>query len=1026
MSQNAENERVVSDSIANNYSATDSEVDLEELAEQFVEEYRKGGTPSANDYAKRHPEFAHEILDLFPSLLLLEKGGESPVLQSVSEGVGARPCETLKFERLKNFRIIREIGRGGMGVVYEAWDETLDRPVALKVMKIFPGEKEQTIKRFQREARIAARLHHTNIVPVYGSDAVDDQFYYAMQLIDGESLEQYLRLKEKEASQTLGSSREYRSRLSVWVQKLRERRKANAADDHPDFLRERDSENRSFASTTSVVNPPFGNGSRTSRSRIDSRDADRLPSNTSDADLELLKSRSMLTSVRISSANYYQRIADLGIQAANALEYAHRHDVVHRDIKPSNLIVDHEGVLWITDFGLARSTNPSENVLTRDGQLVGTLRYLAPEALDGSFSPRSDVYSLGLTLYELLTFTPAFGESNYKKLFTQVSEGKPIPPRKLNPKIPSDLETIVLKAIDYSPNNRYTAGELADDLRRFLDERPIRARRAPFLESVWRWSCRNKLVATLAVVVVLLSSLVLCVMGVSYFRMQKLVDEKNVETARAQKNLSLALDAFDGIYEKLVSDSNNGKFNLLDDSGAIYAPLADVSLSTQDSNALNEMLGFYVEFSRVNGETDRSQTLRRTAQAFFRTGLIRVMQGNLGYLSAFDQSYKFYSLCLESTRSDVEFEQIACEMTRLVIELVANAPFEADEAKIQEYCNAALDALSKISTPFSSGRVERFAAQVKLIRSFHLLQKIRRGEEGEESDDSLFSPLKSPAPSEFEKSLIQKDLDFVAEHVQKMGVPKSSGDLEFIANYYVIASLWYSTLRQAEAAFAAARNGLLIANAFFAEHPDDGVTYNSILRLEYSKMRTIFECQINDQDPEIRAAAVKQFRKIENQIVFNQDEISKKFSQNAPVMFSRIFGCTILAKLEASQGNLESVEELLDRASIELARFSELRPNFKYPNFKYPPLKFRLHSFYIELYVKEKRFNEAEAHVKQLEEIYSPWKENALRELSDTGSLHLGEIERKHEEEVIRIMGKKARDCRDALEKGRAEASAAD
>ena len=201
------NDAIPQEIVSSGFSAAGAEIDLEELAERFVDEYRKGGRPSAQEYARQYPEFAQDILDLFPSLLLLEKGGESATLQSVSEGLGASGTAPPKFERLKNFRIIRELGRGGMGVVYEAWDETLDRPVALKVMKVFPGEKEQTIRRFQREARIAARLHHTNIVPVYGSDTVDDQFYYAMQLIEGESLEQYLRLRAKEASQAFDSSR---------------------------------------------------------------------------------------------------------------------------------------------------------------------------------------------------------------------------------------------------------------------------------------------------------------------------------------------------------------------------------------------------------------------------------------------------------------------------------------------------------------------------------------------------------------------------------------------------------------------------------------------------------------------------------------------------------------------------------------------------------------------------------------------------------------------------------------------------
>ena len=114
-----------------------------------------------------------------------------------------------------------------------------------------------------------------------------------------------------------------------------------------------------------------------------------------------------LLSVQITSSNYYQQVCDIGIQAANALEFAHRHNVLHRDIKPSNIILDKEGVVWITDFGLAKPID--DYSLTKQGRLVGSQRYLAPEvAKEYDYSPSSDLFALGLTLYELLTFTPAY------------------------------------------------------------------------------------------------------------------------------------------------------------------------------------------------------------------------------------------------------------------------------------------------------------------------------------------------------------------------------------------------------------------------------------------------------------------------------------------------------------------------------------------------------------------------------------------------------------------------------------------
>ena len=152
--------------------------------------------------------------------------------------------------------------------------------------------------------------------------------------------------------------------------------------------------------------------------------------------------------------------------------------VLHRDIKPSNLLIDPRGSLWIADFGLARFRDDSGLTLT--GDLVGTLRYMAPEMAMGrrmSFDPRSDIYALGATLYELLTLRPVFDGKDRRELLRQITQDEPIPPRRIDPAIPRDLETIVMKAMDKEPERRYTtAREMADDLRRFLDDQPIHAR----------------------------------------------------------------------------------------------------------------------------------------------------------------------------------------------------------------------------------------------------------------------------------------------------------------------------------------------------------------------------------------------------------------------------------------------------------------------------------------------------------------------------------------------------------------------
>jgi tetratricopeptide (TPR) repeat protein len=187
--------------------------------------------------------------------------------------------------------------------------------------------------------------------------------------------------------------------------------------------------------------------------------------------------------------SFWVSVARLGAQAAEALAYAHAQGLVHRDVKPSNLLLDSQGTVWVTDFGLAKG--PEHEDLTESGELVGTLRYAPPERFRGQWDARGDVYALGLTLYELLTLRPAYAEHDRAQLLHQVLHVEPARPRQLEPAIPHDLETVVLKAIARGPERRYqSAAEMADDLRRFAEGRPVRARRASTAERAWRW-CRR-------------------------------------------------------------------------------------------------------------------------------------------------------------------------------------------------------------------------------------------------------------------------------------------------------------------------------------------------------------------------------------------------------------------------------------------------------------------------------------------------------------------------------------------------------
>ncbi|MGH7227359.1 MAG: serine/threonine-protein kinase, partial [Gemmataceae bacterium] len=199
---------------------------------------------------------------------------------------------------------------------------------------------------------------------------------------------------------------------------------------------------------------------------------------------------------------FFHTIARLGIQAAEALEHAHQLGVVHRDIKPANLLVDTRGDLWITDFGLAHCH--SDAGLTMSGELLGTLRYMSPEqalAKRGQTDHRSDIYSLAVTLYELLTLQPVFNGRDRQELLRQIAFDEPRAPRSLNKAIPAELETVVLKAMAKQPDERYaTAQELADDLRRYLDDKAVLAKRPTLMQKVRRWSRRNKGVTRTALI----------------------------------------------------------------------------------------------------------------------------------------------------------------------------------------------------------------------------------------------------------------------------------------------------------------------------------------------------------------------------------------------------------------------------------------------------------------------------------------------------------------------------------------------
>jgi eukaryotic-like serine/threonine-protein kinase len=444
-----------------------------DLAHEFAERYRRGERPAPSEYAERYPELAEDIRELFPSLVLIERLGNGVARPPLSDSCRVRRDEPIPVQ-LGDYRILREIGRGGMGIVYEAVQESLGRHVALKVLPPSRHLSPIQLMRFQREARAAALLHHTNIVPVFGVGEHAGVHYFAMQYIEGQSLDAVI---------------------------------------HDAVRLRRDSQR---ARTTAV---------------------DDATKNSSGNGLAFFSSSKSTT-----DGQCFRAIARIGAQAAEALAYAHSHGVVHRDIKPANLLLDVEGTLWVTDFGLAKADGSGE--LTSPGDVVGTLRYMAPERFSGKTDASSDVYSLGLTMYEMVTLTPAFAVSHRAQLINSILTQEPAAPRKHDPRIPADLETIVQRAIAKNPADRFpTADLMAKELGRFIEGRPILSRRLSIPRRIWRWSRRNQAVALLMLLAACLTAMLVVGSTAAAWKFREQRDAVLAEQDKTSQNLDKALAA---------------------------------------------------------------------------------------------------------------------------------------------------------------------------------------------------------------------------------------------------------------------------------------------------------------------------------------------------------------------------------------------------------------------------------------------------------------------------------------------------
>lgn len=426
---------------------------FEELVDLYLDRCHLGDAPDIAVFADEHPEHAAELLETLPLLNDLETIGDAARGRSV-----ATAAELPELPG-SDFRLLRKIGGGGMGVVFEARQLSLDRRVAVKLLASSLVSNAARRAQFEREARLVATLRHPGIVKVIAAGQSAGTCYYAMELVDGERLDRH-----------------------------------------------------AFTD-----------------------------------DLRVL--------------------ADVGLQAARALAYAHAHQVMHRDIKPSNLLLDRNGVVHIADFGLACALEDGRDAIDRPGAQNGTLRYMPAERLiHGISSFLGDQYALGATLYELIARHPILAERSSARLFRRICTA-PVPPLSC---AEPDLAAIVNKCVAYDPRDRYPSmDDLAEDLRRFLDHEPVLAAPTPARRRLALWVRRKPLVAALSAFAAVSALCAVCALAVGYLRTADAL-------RRAERNAALAGAALSGVFRSVENQSP----------------------SRRDTQLLSELLPYYGELAR--------------------------------------------------------------------------------------------------------------------------------------------------------------------------------------------------------------------------------------------------------------------------------------------------------------------------------------------------------------------------------------------------------------------------------------------
>ena len=538
---------------------------LDSIVDQFTQKVRDGLHPKVADFQSRYPQLHDQLGELLGSVAMIEQ------LKSTSAGPASDSKKDRRIdfpmpETIGEYNVKAELGRGGMGVVYLASHQTLGRQVAIKVLPPSLATSSDRVDRFRSEAQAAARLHHTNIVGVFGVGQNDSFHYYVMDFVAGRGLDELISERANPISTSIPAS-----------------------------------------DSSSTSNP----------------------------------------SLNLNENSHYKWVTRVGADLADALAYAHDRGVLHRDLKPSNFLLGDDGIVRITDFGLAKHSD-SELHLTKTGDLIGTPQYLAPESLNSQYDARSEVYCLGLTLYELLISKPAFAGGSPAEVLGRITHSRPRDLRKVNSKIPIDLATVIEKAITREPESRYENAEaFRDDLLAFAEGRAISARRASTWQHATRWARANPLAAGLSGLSLGLLTLVAIATSIGYWSthealgklqqqtellheqqtataeaLDRAVENENktaAEFARAEANVAISMEAFDEMFRQMITHGA-GDVDAWEIDGFNDLTGLEMTLTEADTDFLQKLLGFYRQFAEQNA--DNVDLAADLARAYRRMGNI--------------------------------------------------------------------------------------------------------------------------------------------------------------------------------------------------------------------------------------------------------------------------------------------------------------------------------------------------------------------------------------------------------------------